>query len=128
VSDGPFYLWWVSDHGSPPTVGQYGEFAGARKGWDAATEHHRAELETSLETARMCLEAANLRIDQLAGDLIAAGDGHPVLVCPNCKAPSADYDGFGLLACPRDPACYCTHPGSDDGACTICGLQEADHE
>jgi hypothetical protein len=116
-SPGAFELWWVAEHGSPPTVGQYGEFAAARKGWRGAVAYLLPQI-----------QSAETRIEQLQGDLIAAGEGHPVLVCPNCGSPSADYDGFGLVACPRDPACYCTHPSSDDGTCTICGHKEADDD
>ncbi len=45
-----------------------------------------------------------------------------LLQCPRCGAPDIDFDGFGVLACPRDPkGCYCSHPGSTDGICDICG-------
>ncbi len=30
-------------------------------------------------------------------------------------------DGFGCVACPRDPQlCFCSHPAIDDGVCGIC--------
>lgn len=45
----------------------------------------------------------------------------PVMHCPACGAPDVDMDGFGCLACPRDPVvCYCSHPATDDGVCGIC--------
>jgi hypothetical protein len=67
------------------------------------------------------VQEAEAEVERLQGDLIAAAEGHPVLVCPNCGSPTVDYDGAGLVACPRDPGCYCTHPGADNGRCTICG-------
>ena len=45
----------------------------------------------------------------------------PVIECPVCGAPDIDMDGFGCLACPRDPTlCYCSHPSVTDGICGIC--------
>ena len=57
----------------------------------------------------------------------AANDGHPqvplpIIRCHQCDAPMVDMDGFGLLACPRDPAgCFCSHPSWTDNVCGICG-------
>ncbi len=91
-----------------------------------------------LEAARAVRDEANKAIaDALATvtpayhqallDLKAAANGLPVLLCPKCEHPQVDYDGFGVLACTRDPQCYCTHPGSTDGVCDICGQpDEAD--
>lgn len=50
--------------------------------------------------------------------------------CPVCHAqPSAaeaallDEVGERLMACPRDPWCWCEHPALDgEGACELCGL------
>lgn len=61
-------------------------------------------------------------------DLKAVADGLPLLQCPKCRHPQVDYDGFGLLACTRDPKCYCTHPGSTDGVCDICGEKDSERE
>lgn len=66
------------------------------------------------------------QIKSLINDLKAAAEGLPVRQCPNCGHPQVDYDGFGVLACTRDPQCYCTHPGSTDGVCDICGEKDSD--
>lgn len=51
----------------------------------------------------------------------------PVMRCPRCGAPDLDMDGFGCIACPRDPkGCYCSHPSSTDGICEICGAKTMD--
>ena len=43
------------------------------------------------------------------------------LVCPKCGATGEDFDGFGTLVCPRDPACWCSHPSRTGGVCGLCG-------
>ncbi len=50
---------------------------------------------------------------------------NPVHKCPKCGAQAVDYDGMGLVACPRDPLCYCAHPSSTQAPghpaeCDIC--------
>jgi hypothetical protein len=99
---------WVEFRGHPPADGiDSALFTMARRFYDAGREPLLSLSE------------------RLKGDLIAAGEGHPVLVCPNCGAPTVDYDGMGLVACPRDPACYCTCLSSDDGVCSICGRKDS---
>lgn len=50
--------------------------------------------------------------------------------CPVCKAAASRADvaaleamGGGLVCCPRDPWCWCSHPALVDGVCELCGLK-----
>lgn len=50
--------------------------------------------------------------------------------CPVCKAGASRADvaaleamGGGLVCCPRDPWCWCSHPALVDGVCELCGLK-----
>lgn len=66
-----------------------------KRGWEAAVSYLLPQVQD-----------AEARVERLQGDLIAAGAGHRVLVCPHCGAPTVDYNGRGLKQCPRDPACF----------------------
>ena len=48
----------------------------------------------------------------------------PVATCPHCRAPQADYDGFGVLYCER--CGYCAHPSLTDGVCELCKEERHD--
>ena len=43
AADEEFLAWWVSEHGGPPTVDEYGQFAAARSGWDASYRLYKVE-------------------------------------------------------------------------------------
>jgi len=56
--------------------------------------------------------------------------GQPQMQCPSCGAWEDDFDGFGMLAHTKpayeDGCGYCSHPGSTDGICDICGKKDND--
>lgn len=45
-------------------------------------------------------------------------NGLPESICPRCKAPQDDPDGFGVLSC--DKCDFCTHPSASGGVCDCC--------
>ncbi len=45
-------------------------------------------------------------------------NGLPESICPRCKAPQDDPDGFGVLGC--DKCDFCTHPSASGGVCDVC--------
>lgn len=116
MSRSHFYSHWVASHGHPPDAAAQSAYDAARGAWNAS----RAAVESEV----VGLQA---RVSHLEAALVAVADGEPVLTCPNCGAPAVAMDGSGLLVCPRDPACFCTHPSSDAGLCNICG-EKADQD
>ena len=115
---------WICDHTgheAPSCVPQ----KGLREGEGAIESVIRMVLERNDELDRLKGVVAGLE-EEAATTYREAIDGHkvapcPVAYCPVCGAPEVDMDGFGCLACPRDPAlCYCSHPAIEDGFCTIC--------
>jgi len=52
----------------------------------------------------------------------------PLMQCPNCGVWEPDFDGMGMMAhygsSFPNPCGWCSHPGYDDGKCTICGKPE----
>ena len=49
-------------------------------------------------------------------------DGMPTMNCPKCGKEWPDFDGFGVLYCPKDNGgCgYCKHASVMDGICQFC--------
>ncbi len=53
----------------------------------------------------------------------------PTMGCPRCRREYPDFDGFGVLYCPKPDGCgYCQHmsrSGDDTGwVCDYCGEVE----
>lgn len=46
--------------------------------------------------------------------------------CPRCRKEYEDFDGFGVLYCPKaDGGCgFCRHASRDDDVCNYCGERE----
>ena len=112
-----FHRHWVATHGHPPDAAAQSAYTAAREAWNAS----RAAVESEL----VHIQA---RVSGLEAALVAAADGEPVITCPNCGAPTVATDGAGLLVCPRDPVCFCTHPSSDGGLCNVCGASSPEGE
>lgn len=113
---------WLTNHTEGPSCAPQ---KGLGEGEGAVDCAARLILERDDEIAR--LREIIDTLDRQGHDLYrmaAAGRvfaPNPVINCPCCGAPEIDYDGFGVLACPRDPViCYCSHPSITDAICGIC--------
>lgn len=123
---------WISSetgHEAPSCVPQ----KGLREGESAVESIIRMVLERNDEIDR--LKGVVCRLECEAETVFReAVQGHrvapcPVIRCPVCGAPDVDMDGFGCIACPRDPTiCYCSHPSVTDGVCGICENPESRFE
>ncbi len=53
----------------------------------------------------------------------------PEMACPRCGKKWIDFDGFGVLWCPKEAGgCgYCKHASATDGICNFCGEPAEQH-
>lgn len=93
--------------------------------WLVATDSGYVTHKTNPKYAQYTITGQGV-VDEVVSELAPESETElPTVTCPRCGAAELDMDGFGMLVCPRDPKCYCTHPHTIDGVCGICGYRES---